>query len=878
MSETNTQARGALLDKWYKIWAWLLKGTHNHFLFQLPSRLGLIPWLLGRFFHGIVIEREHLEILRRLPPDAVVIYTLKNRSYFEYLFFHTRYRTEKVPVPELGFGLRPWLFQPLSRILRSALAHLHWLITRHEWLDPYALGYWRQELLNGRAAVLPLVQKHGFYRRFVKAHTDPLRFLIEMQQTTDRTIYLVPHLMFFSKHPEPSMPRLRDVLLGSEQRPGIIRRVFTLFRQPGKVFVEISQPLNLRRFIETAVAHEHNPEYQALMLRRQLILQHNRHRQSITGPVLKTHEEFKESILSGERLRDFMAHHCESRNHSLLEVRKQADTYLDEIAAKYNPSFVNFACIPVRWLLNTMYDGIVLDKEGLQRAKTMSQKGPLVLIPCHKSHMDYIILSYVLYMNNLPAPHIAAGKNLSFWPLGPLFRAGGAFFIRRSFSGAAVYSRIFAEYIHKLLADGFNLELFIEGGRSRSGKLLMPKLGFLTLLLNAFRNGACEDMIFVPVFIGYDQVLEETAYLEEISGGRKEPESLFKIFQARRFLKRRYGKIYINFHNPISLRELLQTNGMELAQMPSKEQNALCRNLGWRMINAIDQASVITPHALVASAALNCSSPRFTADDLMQIVEIYIALLSARKARLTDTLLLDPPRACQQALENYIQRKIIELPASEKNVPPEEAQLILPPHKRLQLEYYKNNCIAFFVPAALTAATIMEKDAFQFSATDLHDRYRFLQNLFKYEFAFDLERSAEQFVRKSLKAFIDEAILIPHPTMPDTYQITSVGFRKLKLLARFLLTYFESYWVVLNYFKQTPRSESNGKDRLKKIQSMGKVMLKNHEVVLPESLSKINFDNGISFFTTNGIKGSENTEKIELYEQTIRNFLFLIKQ
>jgi glycerol-3-phosphate O-acyltransferase len=878
MSETKTQSRGALLDKWHKIWTWLLKGTHHHYLFHLPSRLGLIPWLLGRFFHGITIDREHLQILRRLPPDAVVIYTLKNRSYFEYLFFHTRYRTEKVPVPELGFGLRPWLFQPLSRILRSTLAHLHWLVTRHEWLDPYAQGFWRQELLNGRAAVLPLVQKHGFYRRFVKAHTDPLRFLIEMQQTTDRPIYLVPHLMFFSKHPEPSMPRLRDVLFGSEQRPGIVRRVLTLFRQPGKVFVEISQPLDLRRFIETSVSREHNPEYQALMLRRQLLLQHNRHRQSITGPVLKTHEEFKESILSGERLRDFMAHHCESRNHSLLEVRKQADTYLDEIAAKYNPSFVNFACIPVRWLLNTMYDGIVLDKEGLQRAKTMSQRGPLVLIPCHKSHMDYIILSYVLYMNNLPAPHIAAGKNLSFWPLGPLFRAGGAFFIRRSFSGAAVYSRIFAEYIHKLLEDGFNLELFIEGGRSRSGKLLMPKLGFLTLLLNAFRNGACEDMIFVPVFIGYDQVLEETAYLEEISGGKKEPESLSKIFQARRFLKRRYGKIYINFHNPISLRELLQANGMDLTQMPSKEQNALCRNLGWRMINAIDHASVITPHALVASAALNCSSPRFTADDLMQIVEIYIALLSTRKAPLTDTLLLDPPRACQQALENYIQRKIIELPGSEKNVPPEEAQLILPPHKRLQLEYYKNNCIAFFVPAALTAATIMEKDAFQFSATDLHDRYRFLQNLFKYEFAFDLERSAEQFVRKSLKAFIDEAILIPHPTMPDTYQITSVGFRKLKLLARFLLTYFESYWVVLNYFKQTPRSEGNGKDRLKKIQSMGKVMLKNHEVVLPESLSKINFDNGISFFTTNGIKGSENTEKIELYEQTIRNFLFLIKQ
>ncbi|MBR9979984.1 MAG: 1-acyl-sn-glycerol-3-phosphate acyltransferase [Desulfatitalea sp.] len=856
----------------------LLKGTHQHFLFHLPSRSGLLPWLFTRFFHGISVEPHHLEILRQLPPDAVVVYTIKYRTYFEYLFYHTRYRREKVPVPELGFGLRPWLIQPVSRVLRSMLAHVYWLAARNQWLDPYAGGYWRQMLLDGRAAILPLVEKHGFYRRFVKSQADPLRFLIELQQTIDRPIYLIPHLMFFSKHPEQALPRLRDVMFGTEQRPGLLRRTLTMFRQPGKVFVEISQPLNLRQFLSSSAMTENNPEYQALLLRRQLLHQHNRHRQSITGPVIKSHEEFKESILSGQRLREFMAHHCESRSQSLREVRKQADGYLDEIAAKYNPTFVNFACMPVNWLLNTMYDGMVVDKEGLQRVRTMARKGPLILIPCHKSHMDYLILSYMLYMNNMPAPHIAAGKNLSFWPMGPIFRAGGAFFIRRSFSGAAIYSRIFAEYIHKLLEDGFNIELFIEGGRSRTGKLLMPKLGFLTLLLNAFKAGACEDMIFAPIFIGYDQVVEETAYLEEVTGGKKEPESLSKVFQARRFLKRRYGKIYINFHQPISLKELLEANDLDLASMNNKDQNALCRNLGWRVINAIDQASVVTPHALVASAALNCASLRFGTDELMQIVEIYTALLFAQKAKLTETLMMDPPRACAQALENYVQRKIIEVAVTDKNAPPESTQYLLPAHKRLQLEYYKNNCIAYFVPAAVTAAAILEKDAFQFSAADLHDRYRFLQNFFKYEFAFDLDQSGERFVRKSIKAFIDEAMLIPHPTLPDTYQITAAGFRKLKLFARFLLTYFESYSVVLSYYKQTPRSESNAKDRLKKIQALGKAMLRNHELVLAESLSNINYDNAISFFTTNGVRGAENSDQIEMFEQTIRKFLFLIKQ
>jgi glycerol-3-phosphate O-acyltransferase len=865
-------------DRWRKFIARLLKGTHNHFLFCLPPRTGLVGWLLERFFNGVTIERPHLEILRQLPANAVLIYTIKYKSYFEYLCYHTRFRREKAPVPELAFGLRPWLFQPLSRIGRSILAHLDWWLTQRQWLDPYTNGYWRQELLGGTAALLPLVEKHGFYRRFVKAQTDPLQFLIELQRSSDRPIYLIPHLMFFSKSPAPAYPRLRDVFLGTEQRPGLIRRMLILFRAPGKVFVEISQPLDLRRFIETAEKSEDNPEYQALMLRRQLLVQHNRHRQSITGPVVKSHEEFKESILSSQRLRQFVAQYSESRKQLLHEVRKQADGYLDEIAAKYNHFFISCACKPVSWLLDTMFDGITVDTEGLQRVKSMSLKGPLILIPCHKSHMDYLILSYIFFNHNMPAPHTAAGKNLSFWPMGPLFRAGGAFFVRRSFSGAVVYSKVFAEYIFKLLEDGFNIELFIEGGRSRSGKLLMPKLGLLTLLLSAFKERACPDMIFVPVFIGYDQVLEETAYLQEVTGGKKEPENISQVLKARRFLKRRYGKIYINFHDPISLKELLQENNASLDDMPTKEQNALCRNLGWRVINAIDQVSVATPHSLMASAALNCAAVRFTAEDLLQIVETYLSLLTSQRAKQTDTLLVDPARACQQALENYIQRKIIELPSGEKNMPTEMAQYILPANKRLQLEYYKNNCIAYFVPAAFTAAAILEKDAFQFSSADLHDRYRFLQNFFKYEFAFDNEITAERLVRKNIKSFIDDAILIPHPTLPDTYQITSVGFRKLKLFARFLLTYFESYWVVLQFFKQTPRAAAGSEERMKKIQALGRTMLKQHELMLPESLSKINYDNGISYFTSHGIRGSENVDKIDHYEQPLRNFLHLIKQ
>lgn len=878
MMINNTETPPSWREKLQKWILKALKGTHSHFLSFLPSRTGLIPWLLERLFNGIAIDQQQLEILRRLPPDAILVYTIKFKSYFDYLCFHTRYRKHKVPVPELSFDMRPWMFQPFSRVCRSILAHLHWLMQRRQWLNPYTDGYYRQELLNGRAAALPLVEKHGFYRRFVKAKTDPLRFLIELQKSSDRPVYLVPHLMFFSKSPTPDIPRLRDIFLGTEKRPGLIRRLFILFRNPGKVFVEVSQPLDLGRFLESYGYKETNLEYLALMLRRQLLLQHNRHRQSITGPVIRSHEEFKEELLSSERLRQFMNHYSQSRDKSIYEVRKQADEYLDEIAARYSHFFVSVAYHPMRWLLNTMFEAIVLDRQGLQNVKTMAQKGPVIFVPCHKSHMDYLILSPVLYEHNMPAPHIAAGKNLSFWPLGAFFRAVGAFFIRRSFAGAVVYAKVFGEYIYRLLEDGFNIELFIEGGRSRTGKLLMPKLGLITLLLNSFKEGACEDMVFAPVFIGYDQVLEESAYLQEVSGGEKEPENISQVIRARRFLKRRYGKIYINFSNPISLKELLAENNLQLDQMTPKEQNALCRYMGWRIIRSIDQNNVVTPYALVASAALNCSAVRFTIAELMQIVETYMAFLLSQGARLADTLLADPTHACEQAMDNYIQRKFVELSSGEKNMPTEIAQYNLPSGKRLQLEYYKNNCVSYFIPAAFTAMAILELDAFQFSSSHIHGRYRSMQNMFKYEFAYDLEKSAEVLVRKTIKSFIDDAIVMPHPTLPETYQITSAGYRKLKLFARFLMTYFESYWVVLNYYKQTPRSEAGGKERAKKIRALGRAMLKQHELTLNESLSQVNYDNAISYFMSKGVRGSENADKIEPFENAIRKSLQILKQ
>ena len=849
-----------------------LRGSYDHYTCLLPDNIGSFSNLLLKLFYsGIKVDDRQTEILQQLEENAIVVYVTKFKSVFEYLFYYNRYRQEHLPYPQLGFDYKVYIWQPVSRLLRIFVAKLD-LLLRHQSLpDPYDRGYLKQELINGRCGFLSLVGKKIFYRRFVKADTDPIHYLIEMQKTIDRPIYLIPQLMFFSKTARRENPTLIDILFGPEDKPRKIRRLVTLFKNSGRVFMEISEPLNLKHYLESLKTRNQSTEYQSLLLRRDLLVQLNAHRQSITGPVRKSREELTESILTTERFQRFMETYAESRNITIHEVRRKADAYLEEIAANYKPAFIKVAAAIVGWITRTMFDGYTTNQEVLNRVKNMSVKGPLVLIPSHKSHIDYLILDYVLYQNNLPVPHIAAGKNLSFWPMGPLFRSGGAFFLRRSFSGAVLYSKVFAEYIHKLLEEGYNVEQFIEGGRSRTGKLLMPKLGLLSILMNALKNGACKDMLIVPIYIGYDRIIEEKSYLHELGGGQKEPENILQVLRARKFLKKRYGKIYIQFHEPISVNQLLRQQGQQLAQMKPKEVNAFTRKLGYQTINAINRVTVVTSHGLVASAILNFSKDKFSGNELLSVLATYLKYLATQNAKLADTLISDQQRAFEKVLESYTQRKFIEPLPKDKEKNDTQKKYLINEGRRLYLEYYKNTCIAFFIPAAYTSMAILARDSFRFSASDLHAGYGFWQKFFKYEFAYDVDIRSEFHVRKSIKAFIDDGMVIPHQTLPDTYDVTPTGFRKLKIFALFLKTYFESYWIVLNFYMRNPQNAVEPKDRLKKITARGNRMYKRKEVERKEALSKVTYQNAIEMFSSRGIKGSDDTEKIETYAIAIQN-------
>ncbi len=857
-----------------------LNGTHNHFTCHLPPGAGVLTkFILHLFLFGIGIDAQRVSKLKALEKEGVVVYVNKYKSRFEFLLYHTRYRALGLPFPQIGFYYNFLVWQPVSRLCKVLLSYTDYFLRHFHSPDPFTSGHLKNELLDGKAGFLSLIDKKGFYRRFIKAKTDPIQYLIEIQHTIDRPVFVIPQLIFYSNRPIKSSPTLIDFLFGAEESPGRIRRLITLIQRPKKIFVEHSDPINLKEFLSIPRLRAMSIEQQARTLREYLLSTIDRHRRSIIGPVLKSRVELKESVLTNRHVQQFIQHHATEDNLSIRQVQKKANDYIEEIAANYSQNWIKVFDLSLRLILRMLFDGMAIDMEGLARVKKHATKGPLVLIPCHKSHLDYLILSFLFHHNNMPCPHIAAGKNLSFWPMGTIFRGGGAFFLRRTFKGNPLYSMIFSRYIHKILQEGFNIEFFIEGTRSRTGKLLMPKLGLLSIIVESYLKGACDDIIFVPIFIGYDRVIEEKSYLHEMEGGQKEPESLKQVIKARKTLKKRYGKVYVNFDEPISLKEYMHDRAYTTQEISQEQQKEICQDLGFRFVNGINHVSVVTPYGVVAGAVLNISKKRVPYETIEAHLTAYMDYLLSINAKLTDSLLSDDHRKTfNSVLSVFVQRKFIEqaVTKGEEQLPNNRRIYKINESRRPGLDYYKNNCIIFFIPAAFTAIAILETDTFQFSASDLNTTYHFLRELFINEFAFDVDKTPAVYIRKTLKAFIDGGMLIPHPTLPDTYRLTSAGLRKLKFFAAFLKTYLESYLIVLQFFIRYPAHTIDVKDRIKKIQTIGNRMFNRKEIEHIEALSKISYLNADRHFMDLGLDSESEKEKVEFFTERIQHYLNLL--
>ncbi|MEA3471092.1 MAG: 1-acyl-sn-glycerol-3-phosphate acyltransferase, partial [Thermodesulfobacteriota bacterium] len=485
----------------------------------------------------------------------------------------------------------------------------------------------------------------------------------------------------------------------------------------------------------------------------------------------------------------------------------------------------------------------------------VSKKMPFVVIPCHRSHIDYLLLSYVFYHNNIQLPFIAAGTNLLFWPLGHIFRKSGAFFLRRSFKGDALYRKVFEKYMKVLLEEGLPIEFFIEGGRSRTGKMVMPKYGMLSMIIQAYREGTIDDLAIIPVYIGYDRIIEEKSYLKELEGGEKEKEKTSTLIKSRSVLKRRYGSVYLNIGEPILLKSYLSSLDVPFDEMPLSERQSLYRKMGYEIANEINEKSVVTPFALTASGLL-CHFKRGISNyDLMNLLNEFYDYLDFRKVRFSSTF-ANREKSLTDALNMLESSNLIAVMGPDKDEEEEFEEIVysVDEDKRLTLEYYKNNILHFFLPISFVATSILSSINDEISIYKIIEDYGFFKRLFRHEFIFDYAVDDAEEVNAVLSYIHERGMIAGHEDGERAWiEVKGRGRKTLMHFAGLIHNYIESYWVAMrgcSYLKNKKRQE---KDLLKRIQKLGVKMYKKGEISKAEAVSQSNYKNALRFLSESDI-------------------------
>ena len=443
-------------------------------------------------------------------------------------------------------------------------------------------------------------------------------------------VQLVPVVILWGRSPNKQESILKALFAETWRSTGMFRQFFTILLHGRQTLVRFNAPLSLRELVHGGPV----PLPEALALRkvtRVLRVHFRRQREMAIGPDLSHRNTQVEMVLAGPPVRAAIAEESARLGISPGEAHSRAEKFALEIASDYTYGAVRALELFLNWLWDRLYDGV--EVHNFDVVTRIAPGQGIVYVPCHRSHIDYLLLSYLIHKNGLTPPHIAAGANLNLPLVGPLLRRGGAFFLRRSFKGEPLYAAVFHEYLHLMLARGFPIEYFIEGGRSRTGRTLAPKAGILGMTIGSFVRSHARPLVFVPVYIGYERLLEGKTYVRELAGRPKQRESLWQILKTARSIRRVFGQVHVNFGEPLPLTAFLderRAGWRELAEAESEEWlRATTRAAAVELATRINSAAVLNPVALVALGLL--ATPCLTADQhaLRRLIGHYQALDAA---------------------------------------------------------------------------------------------------------------------------------------------------------------------------------------------------------------------------------------------------------
>ncbi|RKH55027.1 1-acyl-sn-glycerol-3-phosphate acyltransferase [Corallococcus llansteffanensis] len=684
----------------------------------LKEEFGPMSRVLGaRYFDGVLFPPEAENELRALSARGFVVHVMRTTAWINFLYLAWAMVRRAMPPIRAVVNLRPWFTKP-------------WRQTAHAGAVEERFRYAGQQGGSGLVFLRRTALLHASGK---ETREDPFPALVRLARGSERPVFLVPELFVWEKRAAKLKPGWRDVVFGSPEAPGFVHSMVAFFRNYKRAQFRVGEPIDLRRFIEE------NPqatdEVLARKVRSALHVHLARETRAVFGPPQKPTDRLIDETLRDRQLRKTLDEHAAATGRKPASVHREARRNLEAIAARPNPSVLALIAPMLEWVFNRIYDGIGVDEAGLHRALKAAGRAPVVLCPSHKSHVDYLVMSWVLWSRGYTAPLVAAGANLSFWPLGPLFRRCGAFFLRRSFKGDKVYAASFKAYIKKLVHDGLHQEFFPEGGRSRTGKLLTPKLGMLTWQVEAVLDGARNDLYFVPVSIDYEKVVESDSYSKELAGGEKKPEDLKALLSAPKVLAARYGRIHLTFDEPLSLVEFMQARGLS-PQVPvtDEQKKGLVRALGNRVMYGISKVSTVTPHALVSASLLAHRRRGLTQRELTDRISLLRRIALEDGARLSPELVNAPSNPetlgpIQDAMREFISDEMVRTKEARG-----EVSYQVEDARRAEMSFYKNTLMNLVAARSLVANALLAGTPAPYDIVKA--RALFLSRLFKVEFIY----------------------------------------------------------------------------------------------------------------------------------------------
>ncbi|WP_081948918.1 glycerol-3-phosphate 1-O-acyltransferase PlsB [Litchfieldella xinjiangensis] len=539
-------------------------------------------------------------------------------------------------------------------------------------------------------------------RRFRRRRSPPPPFgplLDHLAAHPEEDIQIVPVSIFWGRAPGKRFGFWKLIAADNWQFTGHLRRAFSVIVNGKDVELHFGAPLKLRDLVD-----ERPSELTNRKVARLLRVHFRRLRTRVLGPDLSHRRTLIGGVVTSPDVRQAIAEVAEAQGRSRPRVEKRAWNYGHEIASNMSYPVLRFMSRLLERLWNRLYDGV--DVQGLVQVKRLAGEHTVIYVPCHRSHMDYLLLSYVLYREGLMPPHVAAGRNLDMPVVGGVLRRGGAFFMRRSFKDNRLYSAVFNEYLHRLLSRGHPLEYFIEGGRSRSGRMLTPRPGMLAMSLRSHirsslpgAEGGGRGLVFVPVYIGYERVLESNSYLKELKGHKKRKESPLGLARSLGQLRQAFGRVAVNIGEPLYLDAYLDSQVPRWRQQrdtlrPPWLTTAVPR-LGDELARRINDAAALNAVNLVALVLLATPHHAIETRLLLRQLAVMVDLQKRLPGGSHISLPHGTPETwiAQAASLGFIERRHQAL-----------GELVLTDSARASLlSWYRNNVLHLYALAGLTA-------------------------------------------------------------------------------------------------------------------------------------------------------------------------------